>query len=372
MRKYNIDDVLRIAKRHNNKKRQYLLINPLQGKHLPTSPTAALNMMRTLGEKVASKYSDSKLVIGFAETATAIGAMVAASLSNDCVYIHTTRESLSPCIEFMEEHSHAPEQRLYSYRLNEWLANTSTVIFVDDELSTGKTLRNIIRQLKSKYPALNHKQLVAASIINRLTSENETLLQQEGITCEYLVKVSDTDFDVSNIQTTAADILDPINSINKTSFHKLKIRQNPRLGVVVQDYIHELNSISSAVFELIDDTKINSILILGTEECMLPAIWSAKSLESHGFEVFTHSTTRSPIAISLAPNYPINEGYQLRSFYDLNRITYIYNLNYYDLVIVISDVKQWQREAINNLLSALNVHGYGKIIFIGGSDVQHI
>ena len=371
---YAINDVLRIAKRYNNNRRSYLLINPLQGKHLSVSPTAALDMMKTLGDKVASKYHDTKLVIGFAETATAIGAMVAASLAKDCIYIHTTREKFSNdyhFIDFLEEHSHAPEQKLYCDELNDWLKNTSTVVFVDDELSTGKTLRNIIRQLKSEYPILNDKRLVAASIINRLSSENEDLLQADVISCEYLVKLPKQDFDVSNIVTNAPKFLNSsVEPSEKTLFDRINPLPNPRLGVFIQDYIKGLNLLSSKLLNLIDDN--NSILVLGTEECMLPAIITGKLLESHGYNVVTHSTTRSPIGISYQNNYPITEGYQLCSFYDINRITYIYNLKYYDLIIVISDVVSWKSESVQSLLAALNIHGYGKIIFVGGNDVQHL
>ena len=329
MKEYSINDVLRIAKRHNNSKRSYLLVNPLQGKHLPISPTAALDMMKALSDKVASKYPDSKLTIGFAETATAIGAMVAASLAEDCVYIHTTRENSSDdynFIDFLEEHSHAPEQRLYSDKLNDWLRNTSTVIFVDDELSTGKTLRNIIRQLKSEYPILNQKRLVAASIINRLTAENKALLQRENIDCIYLVKIPANDFDVSGIAATAAQALKPTGNGVDIMFRKLNISLNPRLGVSIGEYIRELNNLSNEACRRLDNIDVISILVLGTEECMLPAIITGKTLEDKGCNVVTHSTTRSPIGISNQDDYPITEGYQLCSFYDVNRTTYIYNL----------------------------------------------
>ena len=120
MKNFTADEVLKIAKRHNNNKRAYLLVNPLQGKHIPTSPTSALEMMKNLGDKVALKYPAAKLVIGFAETATAIGAMVAASLDKDCIYIQTTRENLNGnFIEFLEEHSHAPQQKLYAENLRD-------------------------------------------------------------------------------------------------------------------------------------------------------------------------------------------------------------------------------------------------------------
>ena len=374
MSDYNITDILRIAKRHNNNKRSYLLVNPLQGKHLPVSPTIALDMMKTLGDKVASKYPYTKLVIGFAETATAIGAMVATSLTEDCIYIHTTRENFSDdynFVDFLEEHSHAPEQRLYCDKLNDWLKNTSTVVFVDDELSTGRTLRNIIRQLKSKYP-VHDKKIVAASIINRLSSENEDLLQTDGINCEYLVKLSEQDFDVSDIITQAPKVLNSVTEPidNKILFHGINSLPNPRLGIHIYNYINELNLLGNKILSLVDESR--SILVLGTEECMLPAIITGKILESHGYDVVTHSTTRSPIDISCQSDYPITEGYQLRSFYDVNRTTYIYNLKYYDLVLVISDVANWKTESVQSLITSLSVHGYGKVIFIGGNNVQHL
>ena len=73
---YTADDVLRVARRHRNEKRSYLLVNPLQGKHMPVAPGRALTMMKALGEKVAAAHPAARLVIGFAETATAIGAVV--------------------------------------------------------------------------------------------------------------------------------------------------------------------------------------------------------------------------------------------------------------------------------------------------------
>ena len=40
MHPYTAADTLRIAKRYNNPKRSYLLVNPLQAKHIPVSPAA--------------------------------------------------------------------------------------------------------------------------------------------------------------------------------------------------------------------------------------------------------------------------------------------------------------------------------------------
>ncbi len=38
---YKEEDLVRIAKRENNTKRKYLVVNRLQGKHIPVSPKNA-------------------------------------------------------------------------------------------------------------------------------------------------------------------------------------------------------------------------------------------------------------------------------------------------------------------------------------------
>ena len=51
MVQYTQETTLRIAKRYQNAKRSYLLVNPLQAKHMPVSPSQALPMMEALGSR---------------------------------------------------------------------------------------------------------------------------------------------------------------------------------------------------------------------------------------------------------------------------------------------------------------------------------
>ena len=74
---YQEQDILRLARRRDTSKRAYLLVNPLQAKHVPSRPGEALAMMEALGRALAAEYPDTGLVVGFAETATAIGAVTA-------------------------------------------------------------------------------------------------------------------------------------------------------------------------------------------------------------------------------------------------------------------------------------------------------
>ena len=90
---YQEEDLVRIAKRENNNKRSYLVVNRLQGKHIPVKPHEALTMFRELAAQLKERYAGERLLlIGFAETATAIGAAVAAELG--AAYMQTTREAI--------------------------------------------------------------------------------------------------------------------------------------------------------------------------------------------------------------------------------------------------------------------------------------
>ena len=200
MLRYQEKDILKIAKRINNNKRPYLLVNPLQAKHIPVSPTKALEMMTSLGELVAAKYSEARLVIGFAETATAIGAVVAKTISDDCLYIHTTREIVKEAqdyVLFTEKHNHATEQKIVADDLDRYFAETDTIVLVDDEFSTGKTLINMVNRLRSCYPTIVGKRIVAASIINRLSEENLKRWSDDGIESVCLLKLENTDYSPS-------------------------------------------------------------------------------------------------------------------------------------------------------------------------------
>ena len=71
MREYKEEEVLQIAKRQGNKKRKYLLVDPLQAKHIPAPPTATVELFDTLAEKLKMRLLGESLVIAFAETAKA-------------------------------------------------------------------------------------------------------------------------------------------------------------------------------------------------------------------------------------------------------------------------------------------------------------
>lgn len=356
---YTKETTLRVAKRYRNAKRAYLLVNPLQAKHMPVSPTEALTMMRTLGEGLQQEFPGARLVLGFAETATALGAAVASRLGPDCAFLTTTREAGEGpgWVRFLEEHSHAAEQKLWGGDLDALLQETDTVLFVDDEISTGKTLRNMVAQLTRRWPALGEKTLVAASLLNRVTPEQEEALADAGITCRCLVRLPQEDHtaQVADWTVTEAPPAVPQNLSFRQETLPGEGLLDPRKTLRIGAYDGSCQAVAEVMLSraLGPVETLGKTLVLGTEECMYPALRLGERLERLGAEVCCHATTRSPIGLCDAPGYPIRSGWKLPSFYEEERTTYVYNLREYDTVIVLSDTKKTDLRAIQALASVL-------------------
>ena len=356
---YTKETTLRVAKRYRNAKRAYLLVNPLQAKHMPVSPTEALTMMRTLGEGLQQEFPGARLVLGFAETATALGAAVASRLGPDCAFLTTTREAGEGpgWVRFLEEHSHAAEQKLWGGDLDALLQETDTVLFIDDEISTGKTLRNMVAQLTRRWPALGEKTLVAASLLNRVTPEQEEALADAGITCRCLVRLPQEDHTAQVADWTVTEA--PPAVLQNLSFRQETLPGegllDPRKTLRIGAYDRSCQAVAEAMLShtLGPVETLGKTLVLGTEECMYPALRLGERLERLGAGVYCHATTRSPIGLCDAPGYPIRSGWKLPSFYEEERTTYVYNLKEYDTVIVVSDTKKTDLRAIQALASVL-------------------
>ena len=103
----DINNYLDLAIR-NNKKRRFLFVSKVLGKHLPCRPCDMDNLGRDI-VKVYEKnqdYLNSGVVISFAETGTALGHSVFNYINADYEFIHTTREKIQnkKSLDFLEEH----------------------------------------------------------------------------------------------------------------------------------------------------------------------------------------------------------------------------------------------------------------------------
>lgn len=343
MKQYNENDLIIIAKRRNNAKRSYLLVNPLQAKHMAVSPTKAAELMKTLGELLKEAYGKEKLlIIGFAETATAISAYAAAQLP-DCRYVQTTRESMSDCggyFYFSEEHSHATEQKLCIDGLADILPQIQRMVFIDDEISTGKTIINIVSLMRKKLLESGVK-ITAASLINRMSDEDLRRFSDNKIEVKCLLKIPNRSYEecISDINGNLKLINDCRHDSGKESEHfEIRCSINPRKACGISEYILQCDKALDGFVNSFSPVG-KTLAVLGTEECMYPAVRLGERLEQifSDTEIKSFSTTRSPILVSDKEGYPIQKCAVLDSFYENGRKTFLYNILNYDEVIMLTD-----------------------------------
>ena len=118
------------------------------------------------------------VVLGFAETATGLGHLVADQLRAAC-YLHSTRRMV-PSVEvagtFEEGHSHATDHLLLPVPTT-LLDTDAPLVLVDDELSTGKTAMGTITEAHRRH---RRRHYVLASLIDLRSEADEAEMQLPG------------------------------------------------------------------------------------------------------------------------------------------------------------------------------------------------
>ena len=101
-------------------------------------------------------------------------------------------------------------------------------------------------------------------------------------------------------------------------------RMDARRLVNAPDYRKACKALWSGIEESVSFEQEQSVLVIGTEEFMYPALFIADRIEKLGCKVRCHSTTRSPIAVSRDEGYPLRTRYELKSLYDKDRSCLLY------------------------------------------------
>ena len=383
---YTEAELVRIAKRENNTRRKYLVVNRLQGKHIPVSPKEALQMFRSLAELIKEAYpSERLLMVGFAETATAIGAAVA--IECQAAYMQTTREVIDGVdyLYFSESHSHATEQKLVKTDLDKIIGKTDRIVFIEDEVTTGNTILNIVRLIQKTYA--QPVSFAVASILNGMNEEALENYKNLKIPVHYLVKTAhDTYTEIAEqyqadgtchicTKPQEKEVEQQKEVQQQIEMQQTKEAQQPIEVQEISGWInarrlHTADTYKQACEQLWQEiqqkygyTKYTKetetgrrILVLGTEEFMYPALYVGAKLEEAGYTVRLHATTRSPIAVSKEEKYPLHTRYELASLYDKNRTTFVYDLAEYEEVLVLTDAQKQETEGWESLQRALTLN----------------
>ncbi|MER5306634.1 phosphoribosyltransferase [Streptomyces sp. NPDC002773] len=157
-----------------NPKRAHLLVSSVLGKHVPQRPSVVYGSGLDLGRRVRALLGDEEaarsVVLGYAETATALGHAVADGLGL-APYLHSTRRPVAGVARaggFEESHSHATSHLLLPED-PKLLAGDGPLVLVDDEFSTGNTVLNTVRALHERYP--RDRYVVVALVDMRSASD---------------------------------------------------------------------------------------------------------------------------------------------------------------------------------------------------------
>lgn len=371
-----IEDYLDVAIRNNNK-RKFLFVSKKLGKHLPVKPTRVdeLGYLLSKAYKMSDKnYKEEKqLIIGFAETATALSHSFFEYLESAEFFIHTTREEIQNMekIEFNEEHSHSVEQNLYIDNLNV-LKKADTIILVDDEITTAKTCINMIEQLQK----IHHcKKYIIASILNWIdqAKKEEIDKKAEELGCKieftYIFNGNfEFKFDEKN------ELKDKIESNVEANYNieiknikldfeeyvgrKKYLKYTGRFGITRNEQEELKKIIAREGIKLRQDYKNKKILALGIEEFMYIPMMLSKEING---DVYYHSITRSPIIPYDNLEYSIRKKYRLESFYNKN-INYVYNLdaNDYEECFLFMEINK-DEENINQFINLLKGIGIKRV-----------
>lgn len=395
---FELDDLIRVAKRENNFRRKYLYVNPLQGKHMPVSPGIALKLFSGLREKLVSRYPGERLlVIGFAETATAIGSSLAYGGANVSYYVSTTREDLSGAayLVFAEAHSHAPEQRLSLNGFADVLGpaagerggnaagridrKADRIVFAEDEVTTGNTIMNLVRLIRERWGS-GSPEFGIASVLNSMTDARLSEFAEQGVPCDYLFRIP-YEYRISSVDSYSygspeqAAPGDPSRNDRENSPEIIRLGnyRNPRFLSPAAELRSRTDQFAEAALEKLPDLKPGAgVLILGTEEFMFPGLLLGAALEKRrpDLRVRFHATTRSPIAVSRDPDYPLQRRWDLPGLYDPGRRTFIYNLDCYDQALIVTDSCFWQ-QGLPLLEAALRQAGNQRITLIQWGDFRY-
>ncbi|GAA2576658.1 phosphoribosyltransferase family protein [Actinomadura fulvescens] len=207
-----LSDLVGLAVRRNPR-RAHLLVSTVLGKHVPTDPRLVYGAGLLLGDLVRARLNGRSpgdtggllaealksrpgaaaslrdrlraprtpvdaVVLGYAETATALGHSVADSLGG-AYYLHSTRRPVAGFATyggFEEEHSHATSHLLLPADPAELNAEVPMVL-VDDELSTGRTVLNTIRAL---HAVRRRRHYVVAALVDLRDDDDRARMRELG------------------------------------------------------------------------------------------------------------------------------------------------------------------------------------------------
>lgn len=324
---FPFDELCTFAAR-NNRKRGFLFVSKVLGKHWPVTPSVMRGMHAHLAALISPAAAPT-VFIGMAETATGLGhgvfdAFLAQHPDHKALFLHTTRYRM-PGREFLgfeERHTHAPDLYLYRPLREEHDAlfrTARTLVLIDDEISTGSTLCNLARAYKTFNP--NIERVFFTSITDFSGTDGAarfTALVDTPVQCVSALRGA---FQFQPGEDWPVESAPPAVGDNRLVMGAVSDRLG-RFGISAPVIIPARDIDGLALGH-----PAARVLVLGTGEFMHPAFRVGLALEARGFAVSVQATTRSPLllgaGISQRLVFPDNYGEGVGNYlYNVTPIDY--------------------------------------------------
>lgn len=291
-------------------------------------------------------------VIGFAETATALGHATADALDAELT-LHTTRRRVPgrEPFAFEESHSHAPDQLLYAPPV---LAGAGTVVIVDDELTTGRTARALVAGLRDLAP---NAWFVVAALIDHLSPDDRHALDADGIAVVTLDSSPEAlTVEPDDERATGVPVAPGTADVPAVVHHAVAGDPAPgRVGAGAAGR-RALHATADALAATLREHDLDGVL--GTGEFMYLPLLTAGALG-----VPCWSTTRSPVRLCPDATYPIRSGVAFAALDGADRTEYLYNVAGRRRLAVLVETAA-ERDGAGPLLASLAAAGVEHVTLV--------
>lgn len=321
---FPLDELCGFAARHNPK-RGFLFVSKVLGKHWPAAPSAMRQIHQCLADQLALS-GPSCAFIAMAETATGLGQGVFERVLErhprlSALFLHSTRYRLADHqpLAFEEAHCHAPAQLLYppSDPAHLQLFNTaSDLVVIDDEISTGATLCNLVAVYRRLNPELCRVHVVSIANFGGVAAA-ERFARDIDIPVRWACALR-ADFQFTPSADFVAEPPPPAVGDNRVAPEAISLGLG-RFGIdhAVEIPATDLPWLTAGL------APGAAVLVLGTGEFMHPAFCLGDALERAGFAVKVQATTRSPILIGA----DIGSRLEFPDNYGEGICNYLYNVD---------------------------------------------
>jgi hypothetical protein len=320
---YAWDSLFALASRFNPK-RGFIFVSKVLGKHWPVEPRVMARTHAELAERLTGLRLEKPVVlIAMAETAVGLGRGVFDSYADSVgpdglLFLQTTRYNvgLQPLLTSDEPHCHAREHAVFMDMKNpektRILRDAKSLVLVDDELTTGRTLRGLAGEF-GKFGAVG--RVACAALASFLTPAARAGLGRGLAARVSLVSLLEGTFTFRK----TADMPDPAfrSSGSWAPMAGIVARERGRLGLLPGE---DLPDLAGAVAGLALEPG-EPVRVIGTGEFLHEPFLLARELERGGREVVFQSTTRTPVAVGAG----IGSAWRFRDNYGEGLDNFLYN-----------------------------------------------